>query len=576
MACFNVTHLVRRGGVYCFRMAVPHGLVKQFGRREIKGSLKTTDPITAKMRCRELSNAFERLIESARTMPELTPETITGLIQSYFQRCLNTSEEIALLAPTDRDLDLDAEVEGLRSQQEALRQALGRRTYDQITRLEASEVLEGVGMSTSSVGMEAFDRICNGVLRARIEDRRILVAKLLGQYEHTMPADPMFAGMQPTGLPLLPGEANGSQPDARTVTALADRYCDLKQDKVWVAKTYNENRRVLNLFIELVGGTRPIASLGLEDVRRFRDTLLKLPSNYMKSKEMQGKPLAEVLAAEKGGAVLANKTGEKYFQNLKAFLKWAVNEGYLNAIPGGGLKMPGVSKADAQEARYPFSPEQLQALFASPMFTGCKSPARRTEPGTAIIRDGKFWVPLIALFSGMRLGEIVQLLVTDIKEHEGIAYFDISRGEGEDKQLKTASSRRDVPLHPVLIRIGLLQHVEQQRKANPKGRIFPDIEPGADGYFSALYSKWFSRYATNVKVKTPKTSFHSFRHCFKDALVIAGVEESRRRALMGHSDDSVHGQYGSKLPIPVLAEALYKVVYQVVSLDQLYVSSELV
>lgn len=254
-----------------------------------------------------------------------------------------------------------------------------------------------------------------------------------------MPTDPMFAGMQPTGLPPLPGEGDPLQPDARTVAALADRYCDLKKDKEWVPKTYNENRRVLNLFIELVGGTRPIASLGLEDVRRFRDTLLKLPSNYMKSKEMQGKPLTDVLAAEKGGPALANKTGEKYFQNLKAFLKWTVNEGYLTAIPGAGLKMPGVSKADAQEARYPFSPEQLQTLFASPMFTGCKSPARRSEPGTAIIRDGKFWVPLIALFSGLRLGEIVQLLVTDIREHEGIPYFDISRGEGEDKQLKTAS-----------------------------------------------------------------------------------------------------------------------------------------
>jgi hypothetical protein len=39
------------------------------------------------------------------------------------------------LAPTDQD----AEVEHLRSEQEALRQALGRRTYDQITRLDASE-----------------------------------------------------------------------------------------------------------------------------------------------------------------------------------------------------------------------------------------------------------------------------------------------------------------------------------------------------------------------------------------------------------------------------------------------------
>ncbi len=169
----------------------------------------------------------------------------------------------------------------------------------------------------------------------------------------------------------------------------------------------------------------------------------------------------------------------------------------------------------------------------------------------------------------MRLGEIVQLLVADIKVHEGIPYFDISRGEGEDKQLKTASSRRDVPVHPTLIELGLLDHVEKRRASAPKGRIFPDIKPGADGYFSAQYSKWFSRYVIAVKVKTPKTSFHSFRHNFKDALVMAGVEESRRRALMGHSDDSVHGQYGSKLPIPVLFEAISKINYPQIDLPSL-------
>lgn len=84
MPCFNVAHLVRRGGLYGFRMAVPRDFVAQFGRREIRGSLKTSDPFAAKMRCHKLSNAFERLIERARTMPDLTPETITALIQTYF------------------------------------------------------------------------------------------------------------------------------------------------------------------------------------------------------------------------------------------------------------------------------------------------------------------------------------------------------------------------------------------------------------------------------------------------------------------------------------------------------------
>jgi integrase len=266
---------------------------------------------------------------------------------------------------------------------------------------------------------------------------------------------------------------------------------------------------------------------------------------------------------------LAPKTSSKYFQNFRAFLNWCVEEEYLVSMPGAKLKLAGLSKAEAQEARYPFSPEQLQTLFQSPQFTGHKSAARRSEPGDMMLRDGKFWIPLIALFSGLRLGEIVQLLATDIKEYEGITYFAIERNEGEDKQLKTASSRRDVPIHPALIQLGLLRHIQAQRTANPKGRIFSDIEPGSDGYFSHNFSKWFSRYANTVGAKTRKTSFHSFRHNFKDAMVLAGIEESRRRALMGHAEDDVHGTYGSKLPIPVLFDTIKLVKYNFEAIEAL-------
>lgn len=82
MACFNVPHLVRRGGVYGFRMAVPRDLVAQFGRRK-------------------LSSAFEQLILQVRGMAGLTPEVITALIQDYFRQCLAKSDEIADFAPED-------------------------------------------------------------------------------------------------------------------------------------------------------------------------------------------------------------------------------------------------------------------------------------------------------------------------------------------------------------------------------------------------------------------------------------------------------------------------------------------
>src|SRR3546814_11630732 len=71
------------------------------------------------------------------------------------------------------------------------------------------------------------------------------------------------------------------------------------------------------------------------------------------------------------------------------------------------------------------------------------SRARRAIPGTLVVRDGKFGIPLIGLFAGLRCGEIVQLDVADIKTEHGIDYFDITKGEPESgKSLKTASSAR--------------------------------------------------------------------------------------------------------------------------------------
>jgi integrase len=40
--------------------------------------------------------------------------------------------------------------------------------------------------------------------------------------------------------------------------------------------------------------------------------------------------------------------------------------------------------------------------------------------------------------------------------------------------------------------------------------------------------------------------FHSFRHSFVDALRLGGVNGEINKALLGHTDPSVHDKYGAK------------------------------
>jgi len=49
---------------------------------------------------------------------------------------------------------------------------------------------------------------------------------------------------------------------------------------------------------------------------------------------------------------------------------------------------------------------ELQAIFHSPLFSGCAAANRVHEPGNVKCRDHRFWFPVVALFTGLRLSEL--------------------------------------------------------------------------------------------------------------------------------------------------------------------------
>jgi|SRR5580765_2403834 len=144
------------------------------------------------------------------------------------------------------------------------------------------------------------------------------------------------------------------------------------------------------------------------------------------------------------------------------------------------------------------------------------------------------------LYSGARLEEIAGLRVQDIKEVEGVLYFSFE--PHEERRLKTASSRRQVPLYPELARCGLLDHME----ALPKnGRLFPELKPGPHGKLAGAFSKWWGRFTDEQGSADALKTFHSLRHTFTDALRRAKVEPEVRSQLLGPSAGNMTARYGS-------------------------------
>lgn len=298
---------------------------------------------------------------------------------------------------------------------------------------------------------------------------------------------------------------------------------------------------------------------------------MSTPANWTKLTELKGKTLAEAatIAKAAGMTPMSDKNVNKILGFVSSFWTWAV-EHYDNCPPSPfrGLKLKSSTHKNVRDERDPFSADELHRIFAAPIYTGCLSRREWSEPGSLVLRDaGIFWVPLIALYTGARAGEIIQLYVDDVRDEQGVTYFDLNV-EGSDKRLKNVYSRRRIPVHQALVDFGLRDLIARRQKAGDV-RLFPDCPMGADGYYSSPFSKHFGRFLKSVGVKTGKNAFHSFRHCFEDACRNSGIPKEIMDALQGHGEEGMSKRYGKGFVLRKLAEAMAQLRYDGLDLAHL-------
>lgn len=324
-------------------------------------------------------------------------------------------------------------------------------------------------------------------------------------------------------------------------------------------KTIQKKRTALRLWLEAIGDT-PVKAIGKAQARDFKQLLMRLPSNM--HKRYRGQSIKDIdlnRIPENKRLSIRSVNGNLSF--IRTFLNWAIHNGHYDAAnPFNGLFLKETESPEVK--RTGFSRGQLETIFSSPFYTGCKSEKTtgRFVRGSLIIKDSMYWVPLIALYSGARLQEIAQLYVDDLKHIEGILVFDFNEN-GEDKKLKTVSSRRKTPVHPKLVELGLLNYCEDQRQQG-KQRMFSDIPGSGDGTYSNIFSKRFNFLLHKFGIKTVNTSFHSFRHTFIDALRNTDVQKEVRQALVGHlGAQTAHDTYGSAIGVKRLYEGILELKY---------------
>lgn len=307
--------------------------------------------------------------------------------------------------------------------------------------------------------------------------------------------------------------------------------------------TIQQNYSCLETVFELIG-KKYVENITYKDCQKVSSLIHKVPIRW--KDKYPNKKLLDIIEMNNANT-LSTTSIRKYLIALKEFLRFckkrrliaeSFNEDFDLPIKKNQTKINGFEKEDLKT-----------------IFTPAKYPRE-----TNSYYGYRYWIPLIALYTGMRLNEICQLYVDDIKYTNNVWYFDLTDIR-PDQHLKNKQSKRQVPIHPILIELGLLNYRELARK-NEKDRIFYQIVYSPKNHYAAKISGWFGRYLNSIGIKDKSKVFHSFRHTFKPALRDSGVPKEYQNAICGWSADDIGEEvYGGNIPIERLHQEISKVSY---------------
>ncbi len=331
---------------------------------------------------------------------------------------------------------------------------------------------------------------------------------------------------------------NDKVKDNKTLTYIFDKW--LAQNKP-SPSSIAEWKFTINQFTEIFGNI-PIKEIQSKHIIEFKEIISKVPARY--SLKYPNKKLTEIykeFKKKENYELPAIQTISKRISALKSLLNVALNEGIISQNPALVIKLKGIRNKGLR--RGVFTKEQLNLIF---------------NPELEKQNNSKFWIPYIALYSGMRLEEIGQLSLSDIKQEAGIYYFDVN--DSEDKNLKTKTSIRKIPIHQKILDKNFLNFVETSRNLiDNKGKLFSELKASKNGKLTKEFSRWFARYLEKIGISDKSLVFHSFRHGFKGACRNSEIPEEISDALTGHSSTSIGRTYGNGFSIEILNKWLQKV-----------------
>lgn len=524
---------MRRNNIYYFKRRVPRAVAERLkmSQEQVWKSLGTSDLTVARQRLVTELREFDELVRSARTKraPRARPDPeqaqTTKYLRSEHIPALLARYEYFTLATDDderRASSAQERAERLQLLDEGLQNLYERAAADDFESMDdvAEDILSRerlIAPPRSKVRLE----LCQQLMRKDIELMELQRNRLLGKMHLT-----------PKEVPTAP----------RDLPTMMTVFAHWKKSKK-VQRTIDTFHGCVGEFEQLVGAL-PVTSVTAVHAERFRDEL-----------------------AERG---LLRVTVKNRLDALSTLFRFGLHRRLYAATsnPFEHVNLDDVPVRPVHEERRAYDAAELVTLFGSPVYTQGYRPEGQAA-------ESAYWAPLLGLFTGMRLEEVAQLKLNDVRCIDGTWALRVANLD-EHQTLKTPTSYRTVPAHDELVRCGFIDYVETVR-AQGRERLFPS-QRNDNKYkrWGNALGKWYSRYIDEIGLSDKRLSFHSFRFTFKQQCTLCGIEVEVRDALAGHwVSRSTPGRgymrtSERQYPFPALVDAMRKLRYDI-DLSHLYV-----
>jgi integrase len=258
----------------------------------------------------------------------------------------------------------------------------------------------------------------------------------------------------------------------------------------------------LRRFLQHVGDV-PVAEIGREDVRAFRD--------------------------HRGKTLRASTLNIKIMSRLVSFFNHCREEGWVVKLPTNGLRVHDpVSNRDKRRA---FALAELHRVFG---------------PGWSRYCDGddhKFHCGRLLLATGARAEEIAQLRVRDLMIDKKKITIRITDDHPEQR-LKNAASRRTVPLHSALAP-SFRRYVKKVEREGQEWVFHRWSRTPTQPRSSPIVTTFGVYLRKTCGITDRRVVLHSLRHTVKQMLQETGAPDSLVSDLLGHAGrGETQGTYG--------------------------------